>query len=53
MTSRPVNFGHNMIIQYKHEYKFNMTQQIIKIRQKHDTDKKINMTRKHEYLKIT
>ena len=51
--ARPGNSGHDTAT--RREYEFDTTQKITKTWQKirHDTDKKMNTTWRHEYLKIT
>ena len=53
---RPDNSGHDIVIRYEQDTNTNLTryEKITKKRLKirHDTDKKMNTTRKYEYLKI-
>ena len=53
---RPGNFVHDTATRHEHDTNTNLTrhEKIIKTRQKtwHDTDKKMNTTWRHEYLKI-
>ena len=56
INTRLGNSGHDTVTRHEHDTNTNLTrhEKITKTRQKirHDTDKKMNMTRRHEYLKI-
>ena len=49
---RSDNFGHDIIIRHEYDTNTNLTRHEKITKTRYDTDKKINTTRRYEYLKI-